>query len=196
VALVPPGYTTFLAPTTTGGVRRYDLASGRPLDGHGVVGPGLVVVSADGKRAAVALPGSLAVVETATGKRLLAVEPPGGVLLVGTPGVALSADGKVLAYGGRGRGRTGTVVVWDLATGQRVAELEVPLSAGAAALGGALSPGGSRLVVLAAAPNPAGRQMLLTAGFDLKTGKKLSEVEDPAASGTLTWRRRTRPRRC
>ena len=96
VALVPPGYTTFLAPTTTGGVRRYDLASGRPLDSDGVVGPGLVVVSADGKRAAVALPGSLTVVETATGKRLPAVEPPGGVLLVGTPGVALSADGKVL----------------------------------------------------------------------------------------------------
>jgi len=53
-----------------------------------------VVVSADGKRAAVARPGALTVVDAANGKLLLAVEPPEGILLVGTPGVALSADAR------------------------------------------------------------------------------------------------------
>ena len=49
VALIPPGYTNFLAPTMTGGIRRHDLGTGRPLDKKGIVGPGQVVVSADGK---------------------------------------------------------------------------------------------------------------------------------------------------
>src|SRR5687767_6152001 len=31
VALLAPGYTNFLAPTMNGGVRRYDLGTGRPL---------------------------------------------------------------------------------------------------------------------------------------------------------------------
>src|SRR5262245_59418084 len=53
VALLPPRYTDFLAPTMTGGIRRYDLGTGRPLQKDGIVGPGQVVVSADGKRAAV-----------------------------------------------------------------------------------------------------------------------------------------------
>src|SRR4051812_43280388 len=42
VGLVPPGYTTMLAPTVTGGVRPYDVKTGRPLDKEGVVGPGHV----------------------------------------------------------------------------------------------------------------------------------------------------------
>src|SRR5437016_1475690 len=96
VGLIPPKYTNFLAPTITGGIRRYDLGTGRPLDKNGIVGPGQVVVSADGKRAAVARPGSLNVVEVETGKLLLAVKAPDGVILTGTPGVSLSADGKVL----------------------------------------------------------------------------------------------------
>src|SRR4051794_2591609 len=54
VALVSPAYADFLAPTTTGGVRRFDLGTGRPLDPAGSVGPGRVVISADGKRSAVA----------------------------------------------------------------------------------------------------------------------------------------------
>ena len=53
VGLIPPGYKNFLAPTMTGGIRRYDLGTGRPLDKKSIVGPGQVVVSADGKRAAV-----------------------------------------------------------------------------------------------------------------------------------------------
>jgi WD40 repeat protein len=114
VGLIAPKYTNFLAPTMTGGVRRYDLATGRPLDKKGIVGPGLVVVSADGKRAAVARSGAINVVEVATGKQLRAVAPPEGVLIVGTPGVGLSADGRILAYGGRGQDNRGAAVVLDV----------------------------------------------------------------------------------
>ncbi len=114
VGLVPPGYTTLLAPTVTGGVRPYDVKTGRPLEKQEIVGPGQVVVSADGKRAAVAWPGGVAVVDAANGKGILTVVPPDGILLVGTPGVALSADGKVLAYGARGRDRKGAAVVVDV----------------------------------------------------------------------------------
>src|SRR5262249_32599284 len=99
VGLIAPGYTNFLAPTLTGGIRRSDLGTGRPLEKRGVVGPGQVVVSADGKRAAVARPGALAVVNVADGALILALNPPEGVILSGIPGVSLSADGKVLAYG-------------------------------------------------------------------------------------------------
>ena len=65
VALLAPGYTNFLAPTMSGGVRRYDLGTGRPLvkakDVASLIGPGIVFASADGKRAAVAKPGNLTV---------------------------------------------------------------------------------------------------------------------------------------
>lgn len=114
VGLVPPGYTTMLAPTMTGGIRAYDVKTGRPLNKQGIVGPGQVIVSADGKRAAVARPGALTVVDVANGKLILAVEPPDGILLVGTPGVAFSADGKVLAYGARGQDNKAAAVVMDV----------------------------------------------------------------------------------
>src|SRR5262249_9405321 len=122
--LLPPAYKNFLAPTMTGGIRRYDLGTGRPLDKKGIVGPGQVVVSADGKRAAVARPGSLAVVEVATGRQLLAVTPPDGVLIVGTPGVSLSSDGSVLAYGGRAQEDRGEVVVWHVDKNELIARVE------------------------------------------------------------------------
>jgi WD40 repeat protein len=118
VGLIPPLYKNFLAPTMTGGIRRYDLGTGRPLDKKNVVGPGQVVVSADGKRAAVARPGAVAVVEVATGKEILGVRPPDGVVIAGVPGISLSADGRVLAYGGRGQDGKGAVVVWEVDTDQ------------------------------------------------------------------------------
>src|SRR5438067_1249502 len=47
VALLPPAFTNFVAPTMAGGVRRYDLGTGRPLRkpaGPGdLVSPGAVV---------------------------------------------------------------------------------------------------------------------------------------------------------
>ncbi len=129
VALIPPRYTDFLAPTMTGGIRRYDLGTGRPLQKDGIVGPGQVVVSADGKRAAVARPGALTVVDVASGKELLAVKAPDGVIIVGTPGVSLSGDGKVLAYGGRGRDGKGWVVVWDVGQNVALAQVETAQAA-------------------------------------------------------------------
>jgi WD40 repeat protein len=113
----------------TGGVRRYDLSTGRPLQKGPPVGPGQVVVSADGKRAAVARPGALTVVDVTTGKPILAVKAPEGVILVGTPGVSLSADGKVLAYGGRGRDGKGTVVVWGVDNDTVLAQIETSQAA-------------------------------------------------------------------
>lgn len=124
VGLVAPGYTTLLAPTVTGGVRPYDIKTGRPLEKEAIVGPGQVVVSADGKRAAVARPGVLTVVDAANSNQILAVEPPEGILLVGTPGVALSADGKVLAYGARGKENKGAAVVLDVDNNEVLATVE------------------------------------------------------------------------
>jgi len=133
VAILPPGYTNFLAPTMTGGVRRYDLGTGRPLtkvtNAGELIGPGLVVASGDGKRAAVARPGVLTVVDATTGKQILAVKPPEGVIIVGVPGVSLSADGKVLAYGGRGKEGKGEVVVWDVDKDEQVARVETAQAA-------------------------------------------------------------------
>lgn len=72
-----PKYANFLAPTMAGGIRRYDIGTGRPLEEKGtfIVDPGHVVVSADGKRAAVARPGSFNVVKVETGELILAASP-------------------------------------------------------------------------------------------------------------------------
>ena len=129
VALLPPGHTNFLAPTMTGGIRRYDLGTGRPLQKDGIVGPGQVIVSADGKRAAVARPGLLTVVEVATGKEILAVIPPDGVIIVGVPGVSLSADGKWMAFAGRGQEGKGEVVVCDVDKNEVIAQVETSQAA-------------------------------------------------------------------
>lgn len=124
VDLLPPRFTNLLAPTIANGVRRYDLGTGRPLDKGGAqVGPGRVTVSADGRRAAVARPGTLTVVDVVTRRSVLAVRPPTGVLLTGVPGVSLSADGTVLAYGGRGKDGKGEVVVWDVDKDEELARV-------------------------------------------------------------------------
>src|SRR5262245_12114861 len=81
VGLIGPKFDDFLAPTRDGVTRRYNLGTGRPLN-QGPVTFGRVVVSADGKRAAVARPGSLSVLDVATGKQILAVTPPEGLVLV------------------------------------------------------------------------------------------------------------------
>ncbi len=129
IGLIPPKYNNFLAPTMTGGIRRYDLATGRPLDNRGIVGPGQVIVSADGKRAAVARPGAINVVEIASGREILGVKPPVGVVISGTPGIALSADGKILAFGGKGRDIRGEVVVLDVDNNEVLAQFETDQAA-------------------------------------------------------------------
>ncbi len=133
VGLVPPGYTNFLAPTMSGGVRRYDIGTGRPLSkvtaAKDLVGPGQIVVSTNGKRAAVSRAGILTVVDADTGKEIMAVKPPEGIIIVGTPGASLSADGKVLAYGGKGREGKGEVVVWDVDKNELLAQVETAQAA-------------------------------------------------------------------
>lgn len=124
VGLVPPHYTSFLAPTIAGGVRPYSLATGKPLlKGGNIIGQGRVVVSEDGKRAAVALPGALTVVDLQTG-RVQIIQPTPGIQILGIPGVCLSADGKLLAYGGRGKDGKGWVVLWDVENNELVNEIE------------------------------------------------------------------------
>jgi WD40 repeat protein len=164
VGLIPTGYSNFLAPTINGGVRRYDLGTGKPLDKRGVVGPGQVVVSADGKRAAVARPGLVTVVDVASRKLLLAVEPPEGVILAGAPGIALSATGKVLAYGGLGQDNKGTAVVHDVDKNEVLARVETIHSA---PVYPALSHDGKMLVTHGPLP-PTTQQMIASIHSALK----------------------------
>jgi WD40 repeat protein len=111
-----------------GGARRYDLGTGRPFNkvtvATDLVGPGVVVVSNDGKRAAVSRAGTLTVVDADTGKQVLAAKPPEGTIIVGTPGASLSGDGKVVAYGVKGREGKGEVVVWNVDKNEMVAQIE------------------------------------------------------------------------
>lgn len=142
VGLIGPKFNDFIAPTLEGGVRRYNLGTGRPLN-EGPVCPGRVVVSADGKRAAVSTLGRLMVVDVASGKQLIAVKPLEGVVLVGIPGAALSSNGSLLAYGARGKDGRGEVVVWDVNKNAAVAQVETAIMAPVFPL---LSPDGATLV--------------------------------------------------
>lgn len=142
VGPVGPKFNDFLAPTLEGATRRYNLGTGRPLN-QGPVCPGRVVVSADGKRAAVSRVGTLAVIDVATNKPILAVKPPEGVVLVGIPGAALTSNGSLLAYGGRGRDGRGEVVVWDVDKNALVARVETAQMAPVYPL---LAPNGATLV--------------------------------------------------
>jgi WD40 repeat protein len=155
VALLGPKYVDFLAPTMTGGIRRYSLETGKPLDKNGIVDVGQVVVSADGKRAAVSRPGAVSVVEVATGRVLLAATPPLGVVFVDFPGVALNADGKVLAYGARTKDGGGSIIVWDVDRDEKIARLDTFQRAPVHPL---LSPDGKIAVSFGGPPPPKEKQ--------------------------------------
>ena len=86
-------------------------------------------MSADGRRRRRRPAGALTVVDAATGKGLLAVQPPEGVVIAGTPSAALSADGSVLAYGGRGKNGKGEVVVWSVDKNELLARFETAQAA-------------------------------------------------------------------
>jgi hypothetical protein len=68
------------------------------LEKRGLVGPGLVVISENGKRAAVSRLGAVFVVDVVTGAAVFAAQPSQGLAIIGVCGVSLSADGNVLAY--------------------------------------------------------------------------------------------------
>jgi WD40 repeat protein len=120
------------------------------------------------------------------GSDLFVVPPPSTALA--PVSFILSPDGMKLITLSRQADdkRSGSCVIWDLETQQRVAEFDIPSSANSGPPAGALSRDGTRLVVITAAHSAVGRQVFLIVGFDLKTGKKLAEVEDPAASGTMS----------
>ena len=127
VAFVPPDFKTFLVPDTSSGLRRFEASTGLPLDAGGVESTqgGQVVVSADGKRAAVGIR-SLSVREVGTGAEIIKLTPPAEFspsFTYGNPSVSISSDGKRLAQGGEGKDRKGEVIVWDVDKNQVLARL-------------------------------------------------------------------------
>ena len=86
------------------------------------------------------------------------------------------------------RKRPSSCVVWDLAGQKKLAELDVEATTGQAPVA-AISPSGERIVIAAYVqhvmpPTPMPSVMTVT-GWDLKTGKKLGQVEDKTANGQL-----------
>jgi len=127
--LVPPDYKTFLISDVPLSFHRYDAATGKPLDGGkaGSSAGGLVVVSADGKRAVVLHTGILTVRDVATGRAIRELKPPAGFGTFASSGVAhvsLTADGKRAAQGVTGPKNTGTVLIWDVDAGTVLAQFE------------------------------------------------------------------------
>jgi WD40 repeat protein len=183
-------------PTTSGldgRVFRWDWTTGRQsewvpmrparIPGQPMIAP-VVNLSTDGTRGVWMRPPNTEVFDMATGDNLHVIPAPSTP--PSTVHIATSPDGlKVVTVSHQGEGkRGGSCVIWDLASQQRVAEFEVAGSPNASAPGAVLSPDGSRLV-LATGRSREGRQVLLLVSYDVKTGKKLAEVEDPAATGNI-----------
>ncbi|MCI0685471.1 MAG: hypothetical protein L0Y71_25500, partial [Gemmataceae bacterium] len=174
-------------------VLRWDLDTGQlgetitlvpaRIPGQPLVGP-VVVLSADGTRAT--WPRTPAeIFDVLSSESIYVVPPPS------SPPAAvkylLSPDGMKLITLSRQSAvkRSGSCVIWDLETRQRVAEFEIPPTDTTAAPGAALSEDNSRLVVVTLRRGGLDPMLVLT-GFDVKTGKKLGEVETDAGSGTVS----------
>jgi WD40 repeat protein len=175
---------------------RWDLATGalneeiafRParVPGQPIIRP-VVNLSADGTRATWARPTLAEVFDVSDGDNLYVLPPPSSPPAKTV--VVLSPDGMrvaMLSYPAAGK-RTGMCVVWDLTTQARVAELETPNVTVPGGLVACFSRDGNRLVIVAFANSPRGLPVLTLVGHDLKTGKKLATVEDPSASGKVTF---------
>jgi WD40 repeat protein len=155
-SLLPPDFKTILVPDVQGGIRRFDAATGRPLDKHpgDGTGGGQVVVSRDGKRLVVVRSGNLSLRDAVKGDAIQEIKPPPGFTTAfsyNMPSVSLSADGKVLAQGGVGQGkdRKGEVVVWDVEKNELLARVEVLQTGPAVPV---LSPDGTILATRGAQP--------------------------------------------
>jgi WD40 repeat protein len=73
--------------------------------------------------------------------------------------------------------------VWDLVTRQKVIEVELPVHPGSPPRA-AISPSGKRMVTTYHVQTPPNNDLvLMVTGWDLKTGKKIAEVEDEKAGG-------------
>jgi len=191
---LPAGDKDPLTSGIDGRVFGWDLASGRlnqmvalqpaRLPGQPLIRP-VVTLSADATRAFWPRASNTEVFDLTSGDNLFVIPPPSSPQAPVT--VNSSADGMKLITLSRQveDKRSGSCAVWDLTTQRRVAEFDILASANALAPSGVLSPDGSRLVV-ATVHSGDNKQMLLFAGYDLKTGKKLAEVEDPTATGKVT----------
>jgi WD40 repeat protein len=169
-----------------GRVLTWDAATGKPVGAlalrlnrpnGGFPTRPVVTLSPDGTRG-VSGDSPAAVFDLSTGKELFAI-PRGEV---GTQTTThLSADGTTavtLSYSFHGP-KTGTATVWDLGTRTKVREVEV---ASEQYMDAALSPSGERLVVARYTRGAhVDQQVLVVTGFEVKTGKKLAEVEDHRA---------------
>jgi WD40 repeat protein len=156
-----------------------ELRPGRsPAGGFGGGRPAFKL-SPDGARALSAgFPA--AVLDVATGAEEFAL--PRGPAARYSTSTALSADGTkaVVVLAPTDRGKPAACAVWDLAGRRKLAEVELPASPGYTSAA-AVSPSGKRLVTAGFAQDPAGGgagQMLVVAGWDLETGKKLGQTED------------------
>jgi WD40 repeat protein len=182
--LLPPDYATFIVPHPKG-FRRYDAATGRPLDKDSTdrAGPGgSVVVSADGKRAVALRTGSLTVREVATGAAFQDFLPPPGFVTLTTgaaaPNLSLSGDGKVLAQGGMVK-QKGTVIIWDVGASTEITRIQ-PTRTGPPTP--VLSPDGKAVAVWSVPVGggiPAGGpDAIRTLGvYDATTGKERYQIK-------------------
>jgi WD40 repeat protein len=127
-SLLPPDYKTVLLADLQGGLRRYDVTTGRALDKQpdgGFGGP--VVASRDGKRLLIGQSAKLTVRDAATGQAVQELQIPPGLNPAFTSLASLtslSSDGKVAAQGAEGKDRKGEVVVWDVDKGEIIARVE------------------------------------------------------------------------
>lgn len=126
--LVPPSYTELLIPEVSGGVRHFDVSTGRQMDklGVGSVVGGQVMVSGDGKRVVVNRTGTAIVKDVASGDTIREIRPANGFKTTFTataPPAVLSFDGKILAQGGFRNPADGMVVIWDVDNGTELARL-------------------------------------------------------------------------
>ena len=146
----------------------------------------VVTLFADGTRAVWPAPPAPEIFDLSSGASELVVPLPS---TAPTPvHIGTSPDGSKLFTVSRQteKRRTGACVVWDLVTRQRLAEFDVEPSGNAAAPTAMLSPDSTQLALITVRVKADNTTSLLVVGYDLKTGKKLAQVEDPIlVSGSI-----------
>ncbi len=174
-------------------VMRWDVATGKVIGPVSLRpslaltgGPSRVMVrlSPDGTKA-ISTSTPAAVFDVATGAEEFAL--PRGDLTGRNTSSFPSADGtKVIVMSvPYDMTKLGKCTVWDLVTRRKLVEVEVASNTGYPPTA-AISPSGNRLVTAAYQPNPpGGQQTLVVTGWDIKTGKKLGQVEDVKATGLI-----------
>jgi WD40 repeat protein len=148
----PPDFKTLVFHNGKDGLTLFDMETARrtgdEIDNR-PTGPGRgdFILSGNGKRYAIVRFLSVTVHDIATGAEILKVQrtpTPGAQLAAGPLHVSLSANGKVLAWGGQDKDKQGEVTVWDVDTNQAILEVKSLQSAPAVPV---LSPDGKLLAV-------------------------------------------------